>query len=47
VKVEDACVDPRVGESFLRKATDHDRWLDGTRRRLARMHEASSEAGGP
>jgi NAD(P)-dependent dehydrogenase (short-subunit alcohol dehydrogenase family) len=30
---------PRVGESFLRKATDYDAWLDGTRRRLRRMSE--------
>jgi NAD(P)-dependent dehydrogenase (short-subunit alcohol dehydrogenase family) len=28
---------PRVGESFLRKATDYDQWLAGTRRRLIRM----------
>jgi NAD(P)-dependent dehydrogenase (short-subunit alcohol dehydrogenase family) len=28
---------PRVGESFLRKAGDYDRWLDGTNRRLRRM----------
>lgn len=28
---------PRVGESFLRKATDYDKWLAGTRRRLLRM----------
>ena len=28
---------PRVGESFLRKATDYDQWLAGTRRRLVRM----------
>ena len=28
---------PRVGESFLRKATDYDQWLAGTRRRLLRM----------
>jgi len=28
---------PRVGESFLRKATDYDRWLEGTNRRLRRM----------
>jgi NAD(P)-dependent dehydrogenase (short-subunit alcohol dehydrogenase family) len=27
----------RVGESFLRKASDYDSWLDGTRRRLVRM----------
>jgi hypothetical protein len=26
-----------VGESFLRKATDYDKWLAGTRRRLLRM----------
>jgi NAD(P)-dependent dehydrogenase (short-subunit alcohol dehydrogenase family) len=31
---------PRVGESFLRKATDYDKWLDGTRRRLQRMRES-------
>ena len=30
---------PRVGESFLRKATDYDKWLEGTRRRLLRMRE--------
>src|SRR6185437_651935 len=29
---------PRVGESFLRKATDYDQWLAGTRRRLLRLH---------
>lgn len=28
---------PRVGDSFLRKANDYDRWLDGTSRRLRRM----------
>jgi NAD(P)-dependent dehydrogenase (short-subunit alcohol dehydrogenase family) len=28
---------PRVGESFLRKAGDYDRWLEGTNRRLRRM----------
>jgi NAD(P)-dependent dehydrogenase (short-subunit alcohol dehydrogenase family) len=28
---------PRVGESFLRKAGDYDRWLAGTNRRLRRM----------
>ena len=28
---------PRVGESFLRKATDYDSWLEGTNRRLRRM----------
>jgi NAD(P)-dependent dehydrogenase (short-subunit alcohol dehydrogenase family) len=28
---------PRVGESFLRKATDYDQWLAGTNRRLRRM----------
>ncbi len=28
---------PRVGESFLRKAGDYDRWLGGTNRRLRRM----------
>jgi NAD(P)-dependent dehydrogenase (short-subunit alcohol dehydrogenase family) len=28
---------PRVGESFLRKASDYDRWLAGTNRRLRRM----------
>jgi NAD(P)-dependent dehydrogenase (short-subunit alcohol dehydrogenase family) len=27
----------RVGESFLRKATDYDAWLDRTRQRLRRM----------
>jgi NAD(P)-dependent dehydrogenase (short-subunit alcohol dehydrogenase family) len=27
----------RVGDSFLRKATDYDGWLAGTRRRLLRM----------
>jgi NAD(P)-dependent dehydrogenase (short-subunit alcohol dehydrogenase family) len=28
---------PRVGESFVRKAGDYDRWLEGTNRRLRRM----------
>ena len=28
---------PRVGASFLRKATDYDAWLDRTRERLQRM----------
>ena len=28
---------PRVGESFRRKAGDHDRWLDGTNRRIRRI----------
>jgi NAD(P)-dependent dehydrogenase (short-subunit alcohol dehydrogenase family) len=28
---------PRVAESFLRKATDYQVWIDGTRRRLLRM----------
>jgi len=28
---------PRVGESFLRKAGDYDRWLEGTNRRLRKM----------
>jgi NAD(P)-dependent dehydrogenase (short-subunit alcohol dehydrogenase family) len=28
---------PRVGESFLHKAGDYDRWLEGTNRRLRRM----------
>ena len=28
---------PRVGDSFLRKASDYDRWLEGTNRRLRRM----------
>jgi short-subunit dehydrogenase len=27
----------RVGDSFLRKAQDYDRWLEGTNRRLRRM----------
>jgi hypothetical protein len=27
----------RVAESFLRKASDYDRWLEGTNRRLRRM----------
>ena len=31
------CPHPRVGESFLRKAGDYDRWLEGTNRRLRRM----------
>jgi NAD(P)-dependent dehydrogenase (short-subunit alcohol dehydrogenase family) len=35
---------PRVGESFLRKATDYDRWLDGTRRRLQRMRGENPSA---
>ena len=29
---------PRVGESFLRKATDYDAWLAGTNRRLQRLN---------
>ena len=29
---------PRVGESFLRKATDYDAWLAGTNRRLQRQN---------
>ena len=29
--------DPRVGDSFLRKATDYDAWLDRTRGRLRAM----------
>jgi NAD(P)-dependent dehydrogenase (short-subunit alcohol dehydrogenase family) len=33
---------PRVAESFLRKATDYDGWLDGTRRRLQRLWEAQA-----
>ncbi len=28
---------PRVGASFLRKATDYDAWLSRTRDRLAKM----------
>jgi NAD(P)-dependent dehydrogenase (short-subunit alcohol dehydrogenase family) len=36
---------PRVGESFLRKATDYDHWLQGTRRRLLRMRGADPESG--
>jgi NAD(P)-dependent dehydrogenase (short-subunit alcohol dehydrogenase family) len=28
---------PRVGDSFIRKATDYDRWLAGTNQRLRRM----------
>lgn len=28
---------PRVGESFLRKATDYDAWLSRTRDRLGKM----------
>jgi len=28
---------PRVGESFLRKATNYDEWIAGTNRRLRRM----------
>jgi NAD(P)-dependent dehydrogenase (short-subunit alcohol dehydrogenase family) len=28
---------PRVGESFLRKAGDYDRWLEGTNRRIRRI----------
>ena len=31
---------PRVGESFVRKATDYDGWLDGTRSRLRRMRQS-------
>lgn len=30
---------PRVGDSFLRKATDYDAWLARTNRRLQRMRE--------
>jgi NAD(P)-dependent dehydrogenase (short-subunit alcohol dehydrogenase family) len=37
---------PRVGESFLRKATDYQGWIDGTRRRLLRMR-GIDPAGGP
>lgn len=33
---------PRVGESFARKAADYDRWIEGTRRRLQRMADATS-----
>jgi NAD(P)-dependent dehydrogenase (short-subunit alcohol dehydrogenase family) len=29
--------EPRVGEAFLHKAQDYDRWLAGTRRRVMRM----------
>ncbi|HSS10900.1 MAG TPA: SDR family oxidoreductase [Acidimicrobiales bacterium] len=35
----------RVGESFLRKATDYDRWLNGTRQRLLRMRGEAIPAG--
>jgi NAD(P)-dependent dehydrogenase (short-subunit alcohol dehydrogenase family) len=35
---------PRVGESFLRKATDYDQWLAGTNRRLRRMRGEHVEA---
>jgi hypothetical protein len=28
---------PRVGESFLRKATDYDAWLSRTRDRLGKI----------
>ena len=28
---------PRVGDSFLRKATDYDAWLSRTRDRLGKM----------
>lgn len=31
---------PRVGESFLRKATDYDAWLDRTNQRLQKMQLA-------
>ncbi len=34
---------PRVGQSFLRKATDYDGWLDGTRRRLRRLASVSPD----
>ncbi len=37
---------PRVGESFARKASDYDRWLAGTRRRLLRMRGIESVVGG-
>jgi NAD(P)-dependent dehydrogenase (short-subunit alcohol dehydrogenase family) len=30
----------RVGESFLRKATDYDNWIAGTQRRLQRMRQS-------
>ena len=33
---------PRVGESFARKATDYDRWLDGTNRRLRSMRGSTA-----
>ena len=36
---------PRVGESFARKASDYDRWLAGTRRRLLRMRGIEPVAG--
>jgi NAD(P)-dependent dehydrogenase (short-subunit alcohol dehydrogenase family) len=36
---------PRVGQSFLRKATDYDGWLDGTRRRLHRIWDAQDTSG--
>jgi NAD(P)-dependent dehydrogenase (short-subunit alcohol dehydrogenase family) len=36
----------RVGESFLRKASDYDGWLAGTRRRLLRMR-GIDDPGGP
>lgn len=35
---------PRVAQSFLRKATDYDGWLDGTRRRLQRIWDAQQRA---
>jgi NAD(P)-dependent dehydrogenase (short-subunit alcohol dehydrogenase family) len=38
---------PRVGESFLRKATDYDHWLEGTNRRLRRMRGEDVEATSP
>jgi hypothetical protein len=34
---------PRVGESFVRKATDYDGWLDGTRSRLLRMRQSFAD----
>jgi NAD(P)-dependent dehydrogenase (short-subunit alcohol dehydrogenase family) len=34
----------RVGESFLRKATDYDGWLAGTRRRLLRLRNQTDTA---
>jgi NAD(P)-dependent dehydrogenase (short-subunit alcohol dehydrogenase family) len=38
---------PRVGDSFARKASDYDRWLAGTNRRLRRMRGEDVPSPGP